>query len=210
MYISFGEVMKGRQEIADYIFLQKSKKQFTVIDVGGYAIGWSLPVADAFIDIQALPTKKPQFIFDICKESNWLSVIDFVEKNGKFDYCICTHTLEDIYNPYTVLDYLPKIAKSGVITMPSVKTETNYIENTNWCGFAHHRYLFGCKDQKMIIAPKLPLVEKLIARKSLTYVEEIRYEWENSIPYDIFMSNYLGPNTETVLKEYERFIREQI
>lgn len=209
MRISFGEVMKGRQEIADFIFLQKSKKQFRVVDVGGQAVGWSLPVADAFVDINSTSTEKLQFVFDICKEKNWSSIIDYVEKNGKFDYCICTHTLEDIYDPYIVLDYLSKIAKSGIITMPSVKTETNYIESTSWCGFVHHRYLFGHKDQKMIIAPKLPIVEKLAFRKSLSYVEEIRYEWENNIPYEVFMNNYLGPNTNNVLKNYEEFIRVQ-
>ena len=210
MQVSFGEVMSDRQKIADYIFTRKTLGPFTVIDVGGSAIGWSLPIADAFIDINPCQTDKLQFNIDICKKENWRKVLDYVDTYGKFDYCICTHTLEDIYNPYLVLDMMPLIAKSGVITVPSVKTEINYIESKNWSGFAHHRYMFGHKQESMVIAPKLPIIESLANRVVLTEVEEIRYEWTKTIPYIVFMDNYLGPNTDTVLQNYERFIRDQL
>ena len=210
MQVSFGEVMSGRQKIADYVFARKAQGTFSVVDVGGSAIGWSLPVADAFVDINPCNTTKLQFNIDICRKENWRRILDYVDANGKFDYCICTHTLEDIYNPYLVLDMMPLIAKSGVITVPSVRTETNFIESKNWSGFAHHRYMFGHAQGAMVVAPKLPIVEGLANRVILNEVEEIRYEWSETIPYTVFMDNYLGPNTDTVLQNYERFIKDQL
>lgn len=131
MQISFGEVNEGRQKIANYIFHKKEQKKFNVIDVGGSATGWSVNVTDVFIDINPCDNSKLQFNIDICKESSWLPILDYVNKNGKFDYSICTHTLEDIYNPYLVLDVLPKISKAGVITTPSIRSELSFIENLN-------------------------------------------------------------------------------
>ena len=209
MNISFGEVMEGRQLIADYVIYQKSKKPFTVIDVGGSATGWSLPIAAAFVDINKVDTFKTQFVVDICKQDSWNDLLLYVAMNGKFDFSICTHTLEDIYNPYLVLDHLPLIAKSGIISMPSIKTELNFVESLNWSGFLHHRYLFGHKQNKIVIVPKLPVIEKL-TKQTLNVVEEIRYQWDNSIQYEVFMDNYLGPNTDTVLKRLEQFIKEQM
>jgi len=210
MKISFGEVKEGRQIIAAKIFKQKQLGKFTVIDVGGTAIGWSLFIADAFVDINKSSTDKLQFVFDLCKESGWKEILEYVEVNGKFDYAICTHTLEDIYNPYLVLDNLPKIAKAGIISMPSIKAEINLIETENWSGFLHHRYLFGHENGRMVIAPKLPVIEKLKNKQIQKINEEIRFEWSEDIPYDVFMNNYLGPTSETVLNNLENFIMLQI
>lgn len=206
--VSYGEVLEGRQRIANRIFAAKQRQEFSVIDVGGSATGWSVPVVDCFVDINKCDTTKPQFNIDITNKSSWDELVAVLP--NKFDYCICTHTLEDIYNPYLVLDYLPKIARAGIITMPSIRTELSHVESEHWLGFFHHRYLFGVKDDKMVVAPKLPIVEKLRDRPTTRIVEEIRFEWRYSIEYEVFMSNYLGPTTDTVLKNYERFIGEHI
>ena len=208
MQVSYGEVIEGRHSIAEYVSLRKSIERFTVIDVGGSAVGWSVNIADAYVDINDCPSNKLNFKFDICRKEGWRKLFDYVDQFGKFDYSICTHTLEDIYNPYLVLDCLPKISKSGVISMPSVRTEVNYVESLNWLGFAHHRYLFGHRDGRIVIAPKLPLLEKLAGRVILKEVEEVRFNWTSSIEYEAFMDNYLGPNTDTVINNYEQFIRE--
>lgn len=205
--VYYGEVLEGRQLIADYIFKRKRQNSFSVIDVGGSATGWSLPVVDCFVDINRCDTDKMQFNVDITKESSWLHLI--ANLPHKFDFCICTHTLEDIHNPYLVLDYLPKIAREGMISMPSVKTELSHIESENWLGFFHHRYLFGHNQGKIAIAPKLPIVEKLQKRPKSSSVEEIRFHWKDTVEYEVFMNNYLGPTTDAVLQQYESFIREQ-
>jgi len=93
--------------------------------------------------------------------------------------------------------------------MPSIRTELNHVESDNWLGFAHHRYLYGYMDGRIVIAPKLPVLEHLTGRRVLREVEEIRFEWDGSIEYAVFMDNYLGPDTSTVLRNYERLIGEQ-
>lgn len=207
--VTYGEVMEGRQRLADYLFGERSRGRFTVIDVGGSATGRSVPVADAFVDINPCDERKLQFNVDVCRESEWSPVLDYVSRAGKFDYCICTHTLEDLYNPYLVLDMLPRIARAGTVSTPSVASELSHVESDSWLGFAHHRYLFGHMDGKVLIAPKLPLVEKLASRKKTAEVEEVRFHWEGSIQYEKFMDNYLGPNTRAVIENYEKFIKEQ-
>lgn len=211
--VSFGEIIQGREDLANFIIENKIKdyfkNKFTVVDVGGAHTGWSSNIADCFIDLKHQDTEKLQFNFDICIEKNWDVVLNYVDKNGKFDFSICTHTLEDLYNPYVVLDLLPKISKQGVITTPSVFVELNFVENKSWSGFIHHRYLFGYKNEKIFLAPKLPFLESMIKKVITKPDPEIRFWWEDNVPYDIFMDNYLGPDSYTVIKEYKSFIKDQ-
>lgn len=206
--VEYGEVLEGRERILDSIRQQKISKNFKVVDVGGAAVGWAAEVVDVFIDINHSSDEKKQFVFDICKEKDWQQVVDYVDEFGKFDFAICTHTLEDVYNPYVVLDHLPRISNSGIITMPSVKTEINLVESENWSGFLHHRYMFGYEDGEIVIIPKLPIVEKIGPKKVLRSVEEIRFTWERDLKYKIFMDNYLGPDIQTVLRNLEEFFNK--
>jgi hypothetical protein len=211
MLVSYGDLLEGRDFLTQLVLDKKNQSNFNVIDVGGAATGWTNQIADVFVDINRQDNNKLQFNFDICREKNWDPILDYVEKNGKFDFSICTHTLEDIYNPYLVLDMLPKISKQGYISTPSVLSEINNVESKNWIGYIHHRYLFGYKDNIIIIAPKLPVLEKLVNKKKPNTIhEEIRFMWEDTLHYKIFMDNYLGPNPATVLRNFEAFILEQI
>ena len=36
---------------------------------------------------------------------------------------------------------------------------------------------------------------------------EIRFDWEEAIPYQIFMSNYLGPDLKTVASELSAVVK---
>lgn len=210
MLVSYGKVIQGRDYISQFIKNKKEVSNFSVIDIGGAVTGWTSDFADVFVDINKQNTNKLQFNFDICVEENWKIVLDYVEKNGKFDYSICTHTLEDIYNPYLVLKYLPKISKQGIVSMPSVYTEINFVENKYWSGYIHHRYLFGYKNDKMVIVPKLPIIEHLQKKVEILECLEIKFEWRDSISYSMFLNNYLGPDPDTVLFNYETFIKEQM
>ena len=144
---------------------------------------------------------------DICKESDWRKLHDLVEQQGKFDYCICTHTLEDIYNPIVALDNMPKIAKSGIITMPCARTELSHIENSSWLGFIHHRWIYDIDGNTMLVIPKLNFLDSIVTSPFEPNLTEIRYEWSETIPYKIFMNNYLGPNVNTVISKYQELIK---
>ena len=208
MRVTYGEVMQGRQQIADLIWNHKQQGKFTVVDVGGAATGWSAPLVDHMIDLNCDATLQHHMSFDICDVHAWNPMLQLVQHSGKFDYCICTHTLEDIHNPYVVLDLLPQIAHAGIISMPSIRCELSHVESNHWRGFVHHRYLFGESHGAMMIAPKLPVLEHVKWSHTCDHVEEIRFEWHKQIPYHVFMNNYLGPNTSHVLHMYEQFIRQ--
>ena len=200
-----------RDGILSYINTMKNNGPFTVVDVGGSIRGWSASVIDALVDINDCPNKEggvKHFKCDITHPDSWKEILEYVEKNGKFDFCICTHTLEDIFNPIDILKILPTIAKSGVISMPSANTEFSRCENPHWLGYIHHRWIFDHNDTTMLIIPKISVLEALCGNRLLykKAQEEIRYEWETSIPYTLFMDNYLGPSAAAVINHYTALI----
>ena len=54
----------------------------------------------------------------------WEKVEEHVDQYGKFDFCLCSHTLEDIINPFYACKMIEKTCKSGFIAIPS-----KYIES---------------------------------------------------------------------------------
>lgn len=210
MKITYTETTESRSDILSEIQESRKNSSFKVIDVGGHAAGWTREIADLVIDINAKDGDK-SLSLDICQEKSWTKLLEYVEVNGIFDYSICTHTLEDVYNPFLALEYLPKISKRGVIITPSIIAELGNFGNLNWKGNLHHRWIFHENEGKMYIAPKMGFIENLVE-----YVEydktrsEIRYEWSSDIPYSVHMNNFLGPTTNTVVKRYEEFFNSSL
>ena len=77
--------------------------------------GWSAPYVDAIIDFNdnKFTENITSFTCDITNPNDWNEIFEYVHKNGKFDFCICTHTLEDIMNPVFVCEQICKISKKG-------------------------------------------------------------------------------------------------
>jgi len=210
MKIRYCNIAESRTDIINYITEQKRlNNNFRVIDIGGSADGWSSSLCNIIVDIVPSADASKFVNVDICREAEWQKLLNIVNVYGKFDYAICTHTLEDIYNPFTSLEFLPKIAHRGIITMPSIYQELSRCENIDWLGYIHHRYIFDqTENGEMIVIPKLNFLESIVQSPVSTYNRsEIVYEWNNTIPYKIFMNNWLGPNVDTVIKEYQNFIQ---
>jgi hypothetical protein len=206
MKISKGSISDSRDYVLNLIKTEKEKNSnYRVIDIGGVVNGWTRSFADFVVDINSVNSDTSLSI-DICIESHWDLLFEVVKKQGKFDYCICTHTLEDLYNPFSALKFIPQIANKGIITMPDASTELSRIENSGWLGYIHHRWIFDSIDEKMLIVPKLNFLESIVKESFQKNPTEIRYEWENEIPFDVFMNNYLGPNVKTVINEYTTLI----
>jgi len=180
---------------------KRQQGKFTVVDVGGMEGGWCSRNVDSVIDINIGDTL-PNFQVDICVPMDWFKVMDFVKVNGKFDYCICSHTLEDVYNPYTAMQVMPLIAKAGVIMVPYYQTELSHVESSKYLGYMHHRYMFKEKDGKILLAPKLPFLEKIDIKRHPPELVNFKIEWKGSIEYDVFMNNYLGPTTPHISNNY--------
>jgi hypothetical protein len=109
----------NRQEVADYIRMKKSQGKFRVVDVGGVFGGWSMPFVDALIDFSdpgaSLPSHIMHFKCDITNPRDWSRVLEYIGKEGKYDFCICTHTLEDIMNPVFVSEQIAKISLAVIL-----------------------------------------------------------------------------------------------
>jgi hypothetical protein len=210
MKITYGSIESGREYIKQNLRIRRlSNPTYRVIDLGGVAGGgWTNEICDLVVDINS-PLDDPKAIaVDICDPDSWLKLFDITKKDGLFDYAICTHTLEDIYNPILPLKFLPKIARAGIITMPSMRTELSRPESNDWLGYIHHRWIFDQEDGQMLLAPKLSFLESLV-KNTVSYDPqryEIRYEWQQGIPFKQFMNNYLGPNLNTVVENYRQLI----
>lgn len=149
-----------RDYVEDYInSLREENNDLKIIDVGGGINSWckqTTHVVDIFVDpgskeeFKKLHPNRKFFDFDITQRNNWDVLLDYVEKNGKFDFSICTHTLEDISNPSLVCDMLMKISKQGFISVPSKYAE--YLRFEKWYGiqgyrgFFHHKWIYSIKD----------------------------------------------------------------
>lgn len=212
MKITYGTIESSRELIRNTVLEGRQSGTFRVLDIGGEAGGgWQADIVTLTVDI-ASPTDEHNLSMDICREVEWLKLIDIAEREGKFDYCICTNVLEDIYNPVTALELMPKVARRGMITTPSLLTELSRHDSPNWTGYPHHRWVFDQKDGGILLAPKLPFLEYLVGTQ-LTFdraVTEIRYEWEDTIDYAIFLNNYLSPPWDNVAQEYGNFINESL
>ena len=210
MQISRSYILKTRQRVIDHITHMKSlDSNYRVIDIGGVAGGsWSSSYIDMCIDINAADTATSMSI-DICDYTQWSRLLSYVESHGKFDYCICTHTLEDVYNPITALQLMPLIAQAGIITAPSIAVELSRHEG-NYLGYIHHRWILAedIGSNGILLVPKLSVLESLI-KLNFPYYEdqgEIVFEWADSIPYCMFMNNYLGPSKNEVITAYRELI----
>lgn len=202
---SIGELEQDKQTVFQELKEKKKSGNFTIIDIGGWADGWSSEISDLIVDVNFEDTDKTMKL-NVCQSLDKL--LNYVDKHGKFDYCICSHTLEDLYNPYLLLDNFHKIAKAGIIMVPYFKTELSYIESNLWLGCIHHRYIF--KQSKntgnLTVIPKMPFLEsKNIHNSGKANFVNFIIKWEGKIEYEIFMDNFLGPNVMTV---FERFNEE--
>jgi hypothetical protein len=206
---SYTNTSKSHNEIIDYVKNKKiANPLFKVIDIGGGVNGWTRDIVDVVVDIRVEDTAKTLQV-DICNEQDYGKILDYVQANGIFDYCICTHTLEDLYNPFPALINMPKFAKAGVITMPSMTDELSPVQNLAWNGYLHHRWMYEYLDGRIYIIPKIYGIEAFISsRMSRAKGSEIKYEWGGAIPYSIFMNNYLGPDILTVTNELRKLVEK--
>jgi hypothetical protein len=148
--------------------MKENNPNLKVIDVGGGICCWSpntTHVVDSFVvpgSRKQLEVDRPDveiFEFDINQSEQWRDVLKYVEENGKFDYSICTHTLEDIPYPNIVCDMLMKISKAGIIAVPTKYAEYLRFEKQQalmnsetgqpfwgYRGFFHHRWIYEMRN----------------------------------------------------------------
>lgn len=207
--ISYNLTKGKHNEVISY--LSSKPKPLTVIDVGASINPWCSAFLTATVDLNKVPISGAiQFQGDINSMDVWIKVLEYVDKNGKFDFCICTHTLEDISNPIMVSKMLSRIAVEGFVAVPSKYVESR--RNGGPCrGWLHHRWIFNNEGDQIVAYPKLPFTEHLqcLDEVALGYsedVEELSFYWENSCDIQAVNSDFF-PSDDFALNVYRNLLQ---
>ena len=218
----FTEDLQGeRNKVQTFL---KDNPDLKVIDVGGAMGSWAEPRVNAYLDINATKylnnTEALLFDGNLSDPEGYDSVLAYVQEHGKFDFAICTQTLEDIRNPSFVLQMLPKIAKEGYIDIPSKYHEFRITEIPGtldeWGltqynrGYTGHRWIMNMADKVFEMYPKLPFVYNISDLDYLKVDEPeplvkgmLCFWWKDSIEWKIVGDDFLGPNPPSVYNMYK-------
>jgi len=129
--------------------LQRLSDDDLVLDVGGWAS--PLPRADWVIDLMPYETRglygdppdpkaerfgpETWIRRDICDRAPWPF------EDGRFDFVICSHTLEDVRDPVWVCAEIQRVGRAGYVEVPSRLEEQAYGIQGPWVGWGHHHWL---------------------------------------------------------------------
>jgi len=147
---------------------------------------------------------------DLNNYEDWVQLFDYVEQHGKFSFCNCTHTLEDIAYPIAALKYIPRIAKQGFIAVPSKYWELQRRDLMR--GGHHHRWIFDHKDNNLIAYPKINLIEYMTPYQEMDEIIqknsflELRLFWKDAIDFEVINNDYLGPSFQDVINMYHNLM----
>ncbi len=124
--------------------VRRSKAQdsgFSVVDIGGRHNPWADDLVDAYVDFFDFETDKQLYVGDVNDEAIWRTL----EREGPFDFAICSHVLEDIRDPIVGLTWLPRIAKAGFIGLPVKHREFANSKSSYWLGQPQHYWIYSVK-----------------------------------------------------------------
>lgn len=187
-----------------------------VLDIGGSLKQHDKIKVDTLVDLYH-PQKAPywpsklrasHFVqLDIAREK-----LPFADKS--FDICLCTHTLEDLYNPFLVLEEMARVAKRGYIATPSRGADMvfSHYNLTDWGtgprrqpGLSHHHWFFETRGQKLVITPKIyPILYTSEFHVTRWLGEgDCQFFWKDRIEFSVFPS----VDTHAVIKNYRQFVQ---
>jgi len=203
--------LHGHEPLMDWLRAQKAEcPDFTVIDVGAAANPWSADVLDATFDMGECGAAPLHFRGNFNDPRAWEPVLSHVAKHGRFSYCICSHTLEDLAYPAIALEMLPRIAEAGYVAVPSRYLESLRPEGP-YRGFIHHRWVLDNVGEELVLAPKLPLVEYMqLGGEGAWPAKPERFEfqmmWRGAINFTPMNGDYMGPNRNHVIGMFSEFL----
>lgn len=202
------------REIIDKFSLKKGNR---ILEVGGSMKQHQDIQIDVLVDIirpeESFYTpstlKAKRFVrLDVTREK-----LPFKDK--EFDFCLCTHTLEDLLTPFLIIEEMSRVAKRGYMTTPSMGRDIVFgpIDLTNYrCGpirvpgLGHHKWLFQNKNGIMKIIPKnyALLYSALFQFVGWDGEEEMQYYWEKEIKIEAIDDL----NVHNLIKEYCQFVND--
>jgi hypothetical protein len=196
-----------------------AESNYKAIDVGAGILFWSYPECKYVADILTLPEFKiagqedvTPFTLNLQDRNTWTELLSYVAQNGKFDYSICSHTLEDIYNPGEVIDLLQTISYRGFIATPSKFEEMTHLYGAYYRGNPHHKFIFTVKNGRLQILPKSSFIENNPMSDTLAarYAEGVQLSvyWEGDIPYDLFTFRPITGGDKLIQEYYNALLDE--
>lgn len=138
-----------------------------VLDVGGWAAPFNR--ADWVIDLKPYETRGAMLAdgigpgperfsrdtwvaADICDHEPWPFEDDF------FDFAVCSFTLEDVRDPIRACAELSRVARAGVVEVPSLLDELTWqvpeASGGPWVGHRHHRWLCSYEKGELVFLVK--------------------------------------------------------
>jgi len=199
----------------EIIKLLKIKASDKILDIGGSMMQHSTIKIDTLADL-IRPEDAP-YIRSKLMAKNFIKVDINHEmlpfKNKSFDVVLCTHTLEDLPNPFLVMDEMSRVARRGLIVTPTMGVDMVFseIDFTDWLtgarrvpGQAHHKWFFINKRSSLSVIPKnFPILYTSDFQVTNWFGEkEMIYVWENDIKYKEFLSL----NIHNLIDEYKKYI----
>jgi hypothetical protein len=215
--IGIGRLAEKKIKILEELKMRKQDNpSYKIIDVGGAKEKHCLDkfsFIDAYVDMRVINDHRVKgFNGNINDPNLWEEIVNYVKINGKFDYCLCTHTLEDISSLLYVVSQICKISISGFLSFPSKYRELSRFEPNLYRGYYHHRWIFISKKDYLLALPKINIIEHIffdtIAAKCNVDNYELYAEWNDNINLKIINNDWLGPNYEDCLDMYKKELLE--
>ncbi|OGM15577.1 hypothetical protein A2V56_00285 [Candidatus Woesebacteria bacterium RBG_19FT_COMBO_42_9] len=194
----------------------KIKPKDRILDIGGSMRQRDEIRVDTLVDIIS-PEEAPYGPTKL-RAKNFVKVdvtrdkLPFADK--EFDFCICSHTLEDLSYPFLAIEEMSRVAKRGLIVTPSMGADMvfSHINFTDWLtgsrrvpGQAHHKWLFYEKGEVIYVVPKnYPLLYS--SNFHFTHwsgEEEFVYYWEDKIDHKEVRTLHF----HELIHEYKGFVK---
>lgn len=156
-----------------------------VLEIGPGSVPFAR--ADAFVDfvdVPGIPVDK----LTKCDVAN--ERLPFEDKS--FDFVVCRHMLEDMFNPFPVCAEMSRIAHAGYIETPSPLAEMGRGVDGGappYRGYHHHRFVVWVDGAELKFVSKYPAVEyaalddeklKAVLKSSARYWNSY-YLWSDSV-----------------------------
>lgn len=183
---SYNNIGSRRDFVKSYI----QEKGYKTIDVGASAMYWSYPECKFVADSEIIIRDETIFFkINLEDKNTWTELLEYVQKNGKFDFSICSHTIEDIFNPLEIIELLESISLSGFIAIPSKYNEFSFLYENKYRGNAHHKQFFDVINDELFVFPKFSWIENDNRSDELVNYNkggELSFFWDNKVPVKIF------------------------
>ena len=181
-----------------------------VLDIGGWQQPFNL--ATHVVDLMPYVTRRQKDAIDPEHEPRFSAATWVVQDactppypfpDKFFDFCFCSHTLEDLRDPLAVCREMVRVSKAGYIETPSRAREIfcnrrgfalrAAFGNIPQVGYDHHRWFveiernhvrFTIKDQRLLASRKNFLTKSDLGRKMTEAESGAALFWEDGFTFE--------------------------